>query len=77
MKAPALLAASYGPSTGTWFGLLEIVAIICVVAWAIIACVKAVGITVHPILRIIFIALVSIAAIILMFRAFAMLLGGM
>jgi hypothetical protein len=74
MNTLTLIAAYSPPSTGTWLGLLQLIAIICVVAWAIMELVKATGVGISPFVRIIFIALVSIVLIVLMFKLLALVI---
>jgi hypothetical protein len=74
MNLVPILAAYQPPSTGSLLGLLQLVAIICVVAWAIWALIKATGWAIPAFVRIIFVAPVSIVLIILMFKLVAFLL---
>lgn len=62
------LAAYVPPSTDSLLGLLQVIAIICVIAWAIYALLQATGWVIPAFVRIIFIALISIVMIVLMFR---------
>lgn len=69
-----IIAAAIVPSTGSLIGLLVWVAIACIVIWAIIALVKWSGIPIPQPVYIILAAFVGIACILLIARAFGMLM---
>jgi hypothetical protein len=62
--------------SGGWLGLLEEVAIIVVVVWAIWALLEWLGVKIPRPIQILLIALVCIVAIVLLFRMAAMLMAG-
>ncbi len=68
---PLLSVVSF--TTSGLLGLLLWVAIACVVLWAIIALVRWSGIPIPEPVRIVLVALVCIALIILLFRAFGVI----
>lgn len=69
-----LLASAFVPSTGGLIGILVWVAIAAIVVWAIIALVKWSGIPIPQPVWIILAAFVGIAAILLIARAFGMIM---
>lgn len=71
MNALLLADLSFGDG---WIGLLVKLGIAAIVIWAVVAILKAMGVTFHPVVRIIAIALISIVALLVLVKVITMLL---
>jgi hypothetical membrane protein len=69
MNTFALLSSAVLVNAPGLLGLLLEVAILCIVVWAIVRLLAWAGITIPEPIRIIFIALICIVAVVLLFRA--------
>lgn len=67
-----LLAASSLPSIQSLAGIFLAIAAICLVVWGVIALIRATGVTIHPIVKIVLIVLVGLFCLGLIARFFGL-----